>query len=181
MGYIYIAKDVTKLDKCKIGLTSGTGRKRVSQTENPDYVLHYEFRVPNDQLSKMEKIIHQHFEDRFKRLNHRSSGRKSEWFNCTPDKAYEIITSGKIKGMSALNSSTGKVLNPASSNNNSKITKGGRTITSDLDRVRNDPAAYKKYKKARARRHGGREEPPIWLQLFITLVLLLIAVNILSP
>ena len=111
MGCIYIAKDVKKPELCKIGLTKGTAKKRISQTENPDYVLHYEFHVADDQLRNMEYIIHQYFEQKYKRLNHRSTARKSEWFECDAKKAVDIICSGEIKGITPLNSDTGKPLN----------------------------------------------------------------------
>lgn len=111
MGCIYIAKDVKKPELCKMGLTKGTAKKRISQTENPDYVLYYEFRVADEQLRNTEYIIHQYFERKYKRLNHRSTARKSEWFECDAKKAVDIICSGEIKGISPLNSDTGKPLN----------------------------------------------------------------------
>ncbi|MEZ9709213.1 GIY-YIG nuclease family protein [Vibrio breoganii] len=111
MGFIYIAKDVTKPEICKIGLTRGTAKKRISQTENPDYVLCHEFPAPDEQLNQIELTIHRYFESNYSRLNHRSSNRKSEWFKCNADEAYDILCSGAVSGISPVNAETGEKLN----------------------------------------------------------------------
>ncbi|PMM89949.1 hypothetical protein BCS98_06195 [Vibrio breoganii] len=106
MGCIYIAKDTEKPNLCKIGLTKGKAQKRISQTENPHYMLCHEFPAPDDQLHKIESEIHSYFERKYSRLPHLSSNRKSEWFECNADEAYDVLCSGVVPGIIPVNAKT---------------------------------------------------------------------------
>ncbi|MEZ8107034.1 GIY-YIG nuclease family protein [Vibrio cortegadensis] len=87
MGYIYIAQDATKPNKAKVGMTSKSPHKRISQTENPDYELFAFYEVADQKLKQTETTIHEILANEFQRIIHRSSNRQSEWFLCSPQQA----------------------------------------------------------------------------------------------
>lgn len=91
MGYIYIAWDVTKANQAKIGMTTGAPNSRISQTENPDYVLFSAYEVENNKLKTTEEAIHKNVSSKYIRKTHRSTNRLSEWFNCTPKQAQLLV------------------------------------------------------------------------------------------
>ena len=98
MGAIYIAHDVAKPNLAKIGMTTKSGFHRVSQTENPDYILFIDYKVSDEVVKGYESIIHRELEKIFTRREHKSTGKKSEWFECSPAEAAQVCE--KILGVS---------------------------------------------------------------------------------
>ncbi|MFH4717259.1 GIY-YIG nuclease family protein [Vibrio alginolyticus] len=91
-GYIYIAWDVTKPNQCKIGKTTRSPSKRVSETTNPDYELYNLYNVGYTRLDFIEKDIHAKLKDSgIQQIAHRSTGMLSEWFTCTKEEADEFV------------------------------------------------------------------------------------------
>ncbi|EGR0582459.1 GIY-YIG nuclease family protein [Vibrio cholerae] len=92
MAYIYIAWDKNKPNICKIGKTKRSAQLRVSETENPDYQLYKSYNVLDDVVDRLEKDIHGYMSARVTRIKHQTTGRLSEWFNCSPTKAVELVS-----------------------------------------------------------------------------------------
>jgi hypothetical protein len=91
MGQIYIAWDITKPTMAKVGKTTLEAEARISQTENPDYELFKSYPIYDVMLDHAEVTIHIAISRVYERKIHRSSGRPSEWFQCTPEQASIIV------------------------------------------------------------------------------------------
>jgi hypothetical protein len=89
LGCVYVAIDQTRFDRCKIGFSSRSGKVRLAEASNPDYVLHWEKRTPF--ARDLERLVHRVLSKaRVERIWHASGGR-SEWFSIDPDEAVRIV------------------------------------------------------------------------------------------
>jgi len=89
LGCVYIAIDQTRSDRCKIGFSSRSGKVRLAEASNPDYVLHWEKRTPF--ARELERLVHQILaKANVQRIRHASGGR-SEWFSIDPDEVVRIV------------------------------------------------------------------------------------------
>ena len=96
-AWIYIAIDVTNLNRCKIGITTRENpmnRIRDGRTSNPFYILFncYELsklKISNKELRNFERYIHRKLG--FSRIHRIGTGNPSEWFRLSPFDAEEEI------------------------------------------------------------------------------------------
>lgn len=89
LGCVYIAIDQTRFDRCKIGFSSRSGKVRLAEASNPDYVLHWEKKTPF--ARELERLVHRILSKaKVERIWHASGGR-SEWFSVDPDEAIRIV------------------------------------------------------------------------------------------
>lgn len=78
-GWIYVSLDVNKPDRCKVGQTAGPLFDRTgTKTENPGYLRCIGFQVPADEALAIERYLHRKIDA--VRIEHMSSGNRSEWF-----------------------------------------------------------------------------------------------------
>lgn len=92
-GYIYIGADDEKPNICKIGHTSRSVSVRATETTNPDYYIYHQYALKGLSSSQVENLIHQHILNKgIIRKVHIKSGLPSEWFECTPAYADNIIS-----------------------------------------------------------------------------------------
>ncbi|OEF07245.1 GIY-YIG nuclease family protein [Vibrio genomosp. F10] len=124
MAYIYIAWDSNKPSICKVGRTKRSAQLRISETENPDYQLYKSYNVSNDVVDELEKEIHAYMSSYVTRIKHQATGRLSEWFNCSPEKAVEFVSDCIIRHLEnqlvAVGSPSGIVTNSSVARNTQK-------------------------------------------------------------
>ncbi|HDI3228311.1 TPA: GIY-YIG nuclease family protein [Vibrio cholerae] len=106
MGFIYIAWDRSKPNLSKVGMTEQTPENRISQTENPDYELYKAYKIAHADIRLVEKNLHTKLANKFNRRRHRSTSRKSEWFECSPLQAVEVISDYLLAELSKIVSGT---------------------------------------------------------------------------
>lgn len=111
MGYIYIAWDRSKPELSKVGMTEQTPEKRISQTENPDYELYKAYKLERLDVRLVEKNIHEQLAKLCIRRKHKSTSRNSEWFECPPSKALEIVSDYLLAELSASTHNSSNTLN----------------------------------------------------------------------
>lgn len=84
-GWLYVAMDLKCDDRWKVGMTSQSDvYSRIKATANPDYFLVRAYAIPEGcNVREVEKYIHWRLEGRCdKRLTHKRTNQKSEWFQC---------------------------------------------------------------------------------------------------
>lgn len=92
MAYIYINGDREKPYRSKVGKTTRSVKERTSETTNPDYFNYHSYKVADAQLDSIEKQAHAAIKRAgHKCVLHHSTKKPSEWFECTPEQADEII------------------------------------------------------------------------------------------
>jgi hypothetical protein len=95
IGWIYIGFDIRHPDEAKIGLTSGELGTRASSAQNPYFALLCAFKIKDGvnsrTIDEIEFEVHRMLEAHYKRINHISSGRKSEWFVVSPFDVRDLV------------------------------------------------------------------------------------------
>ena len=90
-NWIYIGFDLRNNNECKVGLTTGKLSTRASGSQNPYYALLYAFKIKEgiapQKVKEIENSVINYLSQSFRRINHFSSQRLSEWFEVNP---YEI-------------------------------------------------------------------------------------------
>ena len=88
-GCVYVAFDLTKPDRCKIGFSSREAAFRIAEASNPDYKFFGKVKSP--QAKAVERIAHKVMEAAgVQRLSHASGGR-SEWFSVSAKEALRVV------------------------------------------------------------------------------------------
>ena len=93
-GWIYICMDIKVTNECKVGMTRRSLYKRITETGNPDYMIVKAYKVPQNEMpaiKKLEKYLQRELGKVYTRKRHFITGKKSEWFRCSPVEATKII------------------------------------------------------------------------------------------
>lgn len=91
-GWIYIGAYAENLNKCKVGFSQISEFERFKQTTySPDYVPFRSYKVPTDDLKKLEKYLHKELAENFQQMQHLLTGTLSECFRCSPVDAADLI------------------------------------------------------------------------------------------
>jgi hypothetical protein len=91
-GWIYIGFDHGI--KSKIGMTKGRLVTRSRSPQNTDYEIYVAFKVKVEYLNEIPRIeaaLIAHIESKFPRINHKSTGRPSEWFEVTAVELEQVV------------------------------------------------------------------------------------------
>lgn len=94
-GWIYIGMDIRFDDIAKIGLTTGRLGTRASSSQNPFYALLCAFKIrettSNQKISEIERSAISFLNQYYVRIDHYTSGEKSEWFYVNPYQMKDAI------------------------------------------------------------------------------------------
>lgn len=95
LGWIYIGLCTLTPGIAKIGLTTGALGTRASGSQNPFYALLCAFKVKDGTeprvFSQIESDAIGMLEGCYKRINHVTSGKKSEWFYADPTEFRKLV------------------------------------------------------------------------------------------
>lgn len=94
-GWIYIGLDTRYNNMAKIGLTAGKLGTRASGSQNPFYALLCAFKIKEGiaavKIKEIEDGIIKFLSQYYKRINHITTGRPSEWFYVEPFEMRQIV------------------------------------------------------------------------------------------
>lgn len=88
-GWIYICMDLRHPEECKIGMTKRALFKRLIETGNPSYMIVKAYKIPLKEALAIERYLHRKIP--YQQKIHFLTGRKSEWFDCSPAEASKAI------------------------------------------------------------------------------------------
>jgi hypothetical protein len=90
-GWIYICMNITNPNECKIGMTRRALFERIVETGNPDYRIVKAYKVPPEEALKLERHLQREVGKWYERKSHFITGKKSEWFLCSPAEAAQAM------------------------------------------------------------------------------------------
>jgi len=83
--------DIKFPNECKLGMTTRPLYKRITETGNPDYMIIKAYNVPPEEAKALEKHLQREVGKWYGRKVHFITGKKSEWFLCSPAQAANAI------------------------------------------------------------------------------------------
>ncbi|UJJ49835.1 MULTISPECIES: GIY-YIG nuclease family protein [Rhodanobacter] len=90
-GWLYICMDIKDPGSCKVGCTRRALYKRITETGNPDYMIVKAYKVPPEEAFALERHLQREVSKVARRKPHILSGRRSEWFECSPKVAANAL------------------------------------------------------------------------------------------
>jgi hypothetical protein len=94
-AWIYIGIDTDRLDRAKIGLTTGQLGTRATSSQNTSYTLLVAFKVKegvnNYKIKEIERNVLKEVQKYYKPIYHYNTGRQSEWFYGKPEDIRDLV------------------------------------------------------------------------------------------
>lgn len=90
-GWIYVAVNTLDATRCKVGRTKRELYIRTTETTNPFYAIHVAYQIQPTYTQFLESWIHEQLQKRHVRYRHLITNKPSEWFQCAPHEAENVI------------------------------------------------------------------------------------------
>jgi len=90
-GWVYICMNAQNPNECKIGSTKRPLYNRLTETGNPDYMIVKAYQVPPEETLKLERHLQREVGKVAVQKVHLLTGKKSEWFICSPKVAAQAL------------------------------------------------------------------------------------------